>query len=229
MKLNIAIIEDEDSFASDLIEKIEFWSKTNNIEIEITWYNSLRELKDTKVICSTDAFFLDISLGQDNGVDFAKTLRTSGYNGIIIFLTSYKEYVFEGYEVHALAYLLKPVSTDKLSKCLQTISDELKSQYYILKSRNNLTQIPFKDILYISSSNHSIEIYINDHVYTQAIGLSEILKHLPLNFQRCHRTLIVNMHNVTKIEEQFITLSNGLQLPIGKKHLADIRTAFLRL
>lgn len=228
MKINITIVEDEDIFASTLKNEIDIWAKANGISIDVLWFNSIKKATQNDCISSTDAFFLDISIGPDNGVDFAKYLRSCGYKGIIIFLTSYKEYVFEGYEVHALDYLLKPISAEKLNKCLQTISTELHDQYYILKNRNDFIRITYKDILYISSANHNIEIYTNTQTYTQAIGLNEVLTHLPLNFQMCHRTIIVNMQNVTRIEDKFITLSNGVQLPIGKKHLVNIRTAFLR-
>lgn len=61
------------------------------------------------------AFFLDIQMGQMNGIEVAKRLRESGYQGIIVFLTAFREYVFRGYEVRALNYLLKPVKENTFS------------------------------------------------------------------------------------------------------------------
>lgn len=70
----------------------------------------------TSSYLATDVYFLDISLKEENGVDIAKKLRAHNYKGHIIFLTGFQEYVFEGYSVRALDYLLKPIDPVKLDR-----------------------------------------------------------------------------------------------------------------
>ncbi|MCD8076754.1 MAG: response regulator [Lachnospiraceae bacterium] len=74
----------------------------------------------------TDIYFLDIQLGDMLGLDIAKDLRSHGYQGVIIFLTVFREYVFHGYEVHAMNYLLKPVKEESLYLCLDEVARNLE-------------------------------------------------------------------------------------------------------
>nr|SUY21480.1 two-component response regulator [Clostridioides difficile] len=63
-----------------------------------------------------DIIFLDIELGKSNGVDIAKTIRKHSKDTIIIFVTGFSDYVFHGYDVGALNYILKPYKTEKYVK-----------------------------------------------------------------------------------------------------------------
>ncbi len=66
-----------------------------------------------------------------NGISIAKILRVNGYNGNIIFLTAFREYVFQGYEVHALNYLLKPITLDSLKPCMDEVARDLSGNTYV--------------------------------------------------------------------------------------------------
>ena len=84
---------------------------------EITEYCSGEEFfsqNNTDTYKRFSVFFLDIQMKEMSGLDVAKKLRKEGYTGPIIFLTAFREYVFHGYEVHALNYLLKPVKEEPL-------------------------------------------------------------------------------------------------------------------
>ena len=68
------------------------------------------------------------------------------------------------------------------------IAEELSDQNYMVRTRSEMYKIPYKEILYISSSNHSIEIITEKEKFRQMISLREVLSHLPAYFQQCHRT-----------------------------------------
>lgn len=70
-----------------------------------------------------DLIFLDIDLGGMDGMALARKIRETDSEVPILFLTNHREYVFEGYEVQAFRYLLKPVTEDTLFPLL----DELQS------------------------------------------------------------------------------------------------------
>lgn len=182
----------------------------------------------TSSYLATDVYFLDISLKEENGVDIAKKLRAHNYKGHIIFLTGFQEYVFEGYSVRALDYLLKPIDPVKLDRDLEMIAEELSDQNYMVRTRSEMYKIPYKEILYISSSNHSIEIITEKEKFRQMISLREVLSHLPAYFQQCHRTIIIiNMKKVTCLTDNWVVLNGKEELPVGKKYLEKIRSTFL--
>ncbi len=113
MNIHVTIIEDEERFAQDLTEKIRNWFHAHHLEVAVKWYPSSHHIFFTSSYLATDVYFLDISLKEENGVDIAKKLRAHNYKGHIIFLTGFQEYVFEGYSVRALDYLLKPIDPVK--------------------------------------------------------------------------------------------------------------------
>lgn len=112
MKMKITILEDSVIEAERLRSGIWKYGQQYDWDIGIDEYKSGEDYflhnPDCQSIQSS-AFFLDIQMGEMNGIDVAKRLRASGYKGIIVFLTAFREYVFHGYEVRALNYLLKPV------------------------------------------------------------------------------------------------------------------------
>ena len=82
-----------------------------------------------------DLFFSDIELNCNNsftGIDACKQLRESGYTGIIIFLTAFKEYVFDGYDVQAFNYLLKPINYGTINNCLDKFNSLFSSRILLL-------------------------------------------------------------------------------------------------
>jgi two-component system, LytTR family, response regulator LytT len=97
----------------------------------------------------------------------------------------------------------------------------------MVRTRSEMYKIPYKEILYISSSNHSIEIITEKEKFRQMISLREVLSHLPAYFQQCHRTIIINMKKVTCLTDNWVVLNGKEELPVGKKYLEKIRSTFL--
>ena len=157
MKIHIGIIEDEVFYKEQLIEQLDKWALENSCEIvyhtETSGEDFLSHLPK-----QLDILFLDIQLTGISGVELAQHLRDKHYSYEIVFLTAFREYVFEGYQVRALNYLLKPVSYIDVKKCMNIILEQLKVEHYIFRSRQTIYKIPYSNILYFTSSKHYAEI-----------------------------------------------------------------------
>jgi two-component system LytT family response regulator len=68
-----------------------------------------------------DLIFLDISMPRENGLEFAKRLRGGGIEMKLVFVTSYKEYASEAFEVQAYDYIVKPIEQDRLHQTIQRV------------------------------------------------------------------------------------------------------------
>lgn len=97
MKLNVTILEDETTHATQLKQLLEKWSEQNNISISIRHYSNDKDFLG-KEYDEDELFFIDIELGLANGMDIAKQLRKDGFCGNIIFLPAFSEYVRHTYE-----------------------------------------------------------------------------------------------------------------------------------
>ncbi|WP_313527474.1 LytR/AlgR family response regulator transcription factor [Anaerotignum sp.] len=227
MNILIAIIEDESIYAQQLTEMLEHWAKQLNCTLTLDYFKNASSFLQTN-FNSYDVAFLDIQLDETmDGLSLAQFMRKGNYQGSIIFLTSYKEYVFQGYDVQALHYLLKPVKEQDIKKCMNMVYQLTKENNYIIQSNSQTIKIPYHQILYFSSANHYIEVYMSEISYSHKAKLSDMISHLPYHFAQCHRSILVNMNHVEKIVKNEIFLSNGAKLPISNTYLEDVRKTFL--
>lgn len=226
MMLDIVIIENEPEETNRLQNLLNEWSKEKNFSISVTTHMSGEDYFSFNSSHICDLFFLDIQLTGMNGMDIAKRLRNDGYTGEIIFLTSFREYVFDGYQVHALNYLLKPLVVPQLYSCLNELAESLKANHYIFRYKQEIIQVEYRDILCLSSYMHSVDIVTRKEHFTQYASLNTVLSHLPKQFLRVHHSHIVNMAHIYKIAGNTITLSNRTTVPIGRQYMNNVRNSF---
>ena len=143
-------------------------------------------------------------------------------------MTSYEDFVFEGYHVNALNYILKPLSYEQFSACMEYICNRMECTYFFYRNQKQVQRIPYKDILYFSSSNQYIEIHTCSDTYRSNEPLKGVLCHLPLYFVQCHRSIIVNLDYVEKIVKRDLYLSGGVVLPVSKKYLKPLQSAYMK-
>jgi DNA-binding LytR/AlgR family response regulator len=229
MKITCCILEDERTCQENLRELIETWAKENHCVVQIDiaasenvfWKLRVREY---------DVFFLDIMLGKSAaGVGVARTLREKQINGGIIFLTSFREYVFEGYPVSAIDYLLKPASYDRITHCMNRVHGMIKDRTFVFRGKNGIVQMPYDQILYFSSQNHSTQMVTINGSYLLPYSFKDVRSKLPAQFSQCHRTVIVNMELITFLGNTELRLCNGEVLPIGRTHLQELRHDLMSL
>jgi len=229
MKLKISILEDQPTEAKHLKSLLNKWSTQTKCELEIEEYRSgenFFENNDKTSLPLFSVFFLDIQMKEMNGLEVAKKLRKARYQGSIIFLTAFREYVFQGYEVRAMNYLLKPVKEETLFLCLNEIAKDLSGNSYLYRYKQNIMSIPYKDILSFSSSLHYIDILtVSDH-FCQYTTLNNIIEYLPLEFIRIHKSCIVNMAHIYKISGTTVMLSNRMTTQIGRSYMKSFIAAF---
>ena len=119
MNLKIAVLEDEANDYRILESALKIWSERIGNRIELFWYQTGNEMLKSFEQDGFDILFSDIELEEnETGLAFCGRLRELGYSGEIIFLTAFREYVFRGYDVRALHYLLKPITQETLSACM---------------------------------------------------------------------------------------------------------------
>lgn len=230
--MNILIIEDEHSDLQHLTTLLNRWKSERNLTIEIRYFLSAESFIAANLFQWPDVCLLDIQLSNSktpsvkNGIELAKILRHHGYQNAILFLTAFREYVFDGYKVHALDYLLKPVCYENLAPCLDEIERTLKREQYLFRNGSDVIRLSYSDIISIHSDHHTVEITTPNKVYVQKISLENILCHLPNEFVRCHRTCIVNLAHITSFSHAEVHLSNMTKVAVGRSYRKNITQKF---
>ena len=170
-----------------------------------------------------DLLFLDVEMGKENGMDAAKKIRTVNRNLLIVFVTGYTDYVFDGYQVNALDYLVKPVSPEKLKEVLLRVKELLTppaDRFFILKNADGAYRLPWNDILYFYSDRRYIHLVTAVKTYTFYGKLNDIEKQVRKNFVRIHQRYLVNSDNVTFVGGDFVTVDNPAceKLPVSRAY-----------
>ena len=124
----------------------------------------LADLRDSKQYY--DLYLLDIFMENSiNGIDLAEKLRTMDESAVICFISSSDAFYREAYDLYAIQYLLKPVQAADLEQLLERVSQNTmkgKEQNLQFKWRGETGLIPYGNILYINSREHTLFIHCRD-------------------------------------------------------------------
>lgn len=227
----IAICDDDESFVRLLTDQVSEILKVRRVDFDIAAFPSGEALIDCirEKAAVFDLFMLDIFMKEINGVDTAKAIRLTNDLAAIIFITSSEQYVFSGYEVQALQYLLKPVSLQALSAALTVdLKKRYENRYFVFKAGGGIQKVPYDEIEYLESTMKSVKLVAKQSVYEIYDQISNLEQVLPkLSFCRCHRGFIVNFRQAAKLTAQSITTVQGTLIPVGKTYSASTNRAFL--
>ena len=189
-----------------------------------------------------DLVFLDIQMPRLNGFEVVELV---GAKTRFVFVTAYDQYALRAFEVHALDYLLKPFSQERLDDALNQVRErlghELASleplveetrrlplQRLLIRDRGQVHVVPVEKIDYIEAQGDYVGIQADGRQYLKNQRLSELETQLDsARFLRLHRSFIVNVERISRIE-QYAKDSHAAILQDGKR-IPFSRSAYQRL
>lgn len=179
-----------------------------------------------------DVVFLDIMLGAMNGMELARSIRERDKRVQIIFLTGVGDYVYEGYEIGAVRYLLKPVREQELDMALRQCCEKIdrkKTEYFAFRYQGEGLRIAFSDILYIRVEGHYLQMVMQRGMYEWKGSLAQAAERLDRQqFALANRSAIVNLEYVTRITREECFLENGEVLPVSRGAYQALNDNFMR-
>jgi Response regulator of the LytR/AlgR family len=229
----IMLCEDDEIFSQaqekicrDILERL-------NIKYDITVFSSstnfLHAFLEQKL--RYDLILLDIMMDGIDGITLARQIRSVDKDVAIIFITSTPNYVFHGYDVHALHYLMKPLDAGALAQLIAAdYSSRIKSDYILLRSDTGKIQIAVKDIICAETAGRRVKVsfHLNQKVYYDGT-LTGLLNELPKElFIQCHKSYAVNIQSVHELTQRDIITLNGLKIPVSRTFAKEVQQAFLQ-
>ena len=226
-KIRCLIVDDE-PLALDLIE--DYVLKTPFLEL-VGKFNSPFQAIEKLQIEKIDLIFLDIQMPGLSGIDFSKLLQ---HGPKVIFTTAYSQYALDGFKVDALDYLVKPINYQEFLKAsnkaltwfsmIEQNADskpaETSNTSIFVKSEYKLIKVELNDILYIEGLKDYVKIYLKDQnkPILSLMSLKMLEEKLsPKQFMRIHRSFIVNLHQIVKIERNRIVFGS-VYIPIADSY-----------
>lgn len=178
-----------------------------------------------------DLVFLDIEMGGLDGMETARRIRAADGSLAMVFVTGYSDYVFDGYAVGALGYLMKPPKPEALDDVLERaallrLRDE--DSVFVCRSGETLYRIPKKSILYFRSERRQIACVAQRRTYVFYGKLDETEASVGEGFVRIHQRYLVRAGAVERMESTQVVLSSGEALPVSRACRAGAMAALAR-
>lgn len=194
-----------------------------------------------------DLIFLDIQMPKINGFEMLELVDAKPS---VIFITAYDSYAIKAFEANAVDYLLKPVPEERFreavlkwkSKVTPTVPLQVESvlntmsataaqqNRVVVKTGSKVKIIPVHDIHYLEADDDYVKIITAEGSFLKNKTMNFYEQSLdPQQFVRVHRSYIVHINQITKIEPyqketHLAILRNGAQIPVSKTGYVKLKT-----
>lgn len=236
----IAICDDEAPRREDVRQLLIALSVKSGIDFETQPFESGEELV-AHYENGGEPFhilILDIEMKELTGIDTARKLRDMRrLSEQIIFLTSYAEYMLESFDVITFQYLIKPVDPavfeEKMLKLLRYF-EEKEREILIVKSAEGDLVLHHDEIIAIEAANsltvkNKLKITTTREVHDARGLISSYAEALKSGrFLQIHRSILINLSHVHKFAGSRVVMSNGIELPIGRSKIKEVKDACTR-
>jgi len=230
MKLRCLLIDDEPPALKVLASYI---SAINGLEIAGQCQNAIEAL-DVLKQKTIDVIFLDIKMPRIIGTEFLKNLS---HPPKVIFVTAYREYAVDGFELDAVDYLVKPVSFERFFKAITKLN-RLTGQetsttiindapnvaaFVYLKVDRDMKKVFVNEIEYIESWKDYVKVFLSggrNLLVKQSISSMENLlsEH---KFMRIHRSYMISLSKISGYNTFSVQL-NQTEIPIGRLYKQSV-------
>ena len=240
-KIRTIIVDDEELARKMLLE---FLGSHPEIEVVAECANGFEAVKAVGDL-KPDLIFLDIQMPKLDGFE---VLELIGTDRAVVFVTAYDEYALRAFEIHAVDYLLKPFAAERFETALQRVKQRLGGnmpaavelaasarpatqflERLVVKDGTRVYVIPVAKLDYAEAQDDYVALNTEGKKHLKQQTISSLETTLdPRQFLRIHRSYIVNLEKVTKIEpyskdQYVVVLASGQQLPVSRSGYARLR------
>ncbi len=233
-----------DDYMEDLIKVerlLEKYGQTTGSEFTVEKYTDASQVYH-KILRKdlADIYILDMIMPKITGIDIGSLLEESG-KCVVIYITSSDEFALEAYGVHAVRYLLKPVSEAVFCEAMDYAVSYVRMNRnmsspdirYPVKTREGLVSVSYSDIVYIENSARALEVHLTDGRSVRSIfirkSFDEEIKEIAEDdsFVRVHKSFLVNMNYIKSLIQGLCCMEDGRSIPVSKTRAADVKREYL--
>ena len=224
--IKIAICDDEKYMVDDIgIRIMDYFNDDKELFELFEFSNGSDFLSFYNEEGKTDIIFMDIEVGDDNGIEIISKIREIDENVIVIFVTSHPSFIKYSFMVKAFQYIHKPIDQLFFNDEFDRAVNDYNKRFVKITMRFNGkdTYLNIRDITHIESINKKTIFYFNDGITQESpITLSNILiKFKDYEFVQIHKSYIVNLAKVESKSMTAVYLGTNIEIPISRKYKDD--------
>lgn len=188
-------------------------------------FDAMKVMEENKI----DLIFIDIQMPGLTGLQFVGSLEKKP---LVIFITAYKQYALESYDLAVVDYLVKPVPLERFIKACNRAKE-----LYELKTTKNQSSLPQADYFFLNADYRQVKVIFNDIKWMEGVrdyvkihlkssnkpllfrtSLKALESELPVGkFIRIHKSYIVAVDTITAVKKSGL-LVKDMELPIGETY-----------
>ena len=227
----IALCDDDTIWMKDTRVYMDEYFQQQNQHVDILCFKSGQELlayQDHPV----DAVFLDIEMGEENGIHIASLINREWKDCQVIYCTNHMHYAMDIYDTRYSDYLVKSQMEDRLDsimnkllriKCLETLT----ATYHVISEGEKSFLV--KDILFFERQTRFTRLETEQGSYRISEKITQVMTGLPEGmFTRCHAAFTMNLDKVAQKYPTYYELKNGEKLPISRSFAQNTKDDYLR-
>lgn len=243
--IRVVLVDDEELERRVLRE---YLAAVPGIEIAAECANGFDAVKAISDL-HPDLVFLDVQMPKLDGFE---VLELIGREVAVIFVTAYDAYAMKAFDAHAIDYLLKPFGKDRFAVALDRARQRIRNsapsapppepatlaaaarppqeylQRVVVKDGAKVTIIPVDRLDYVEAQDDYVALHSQKRNYLKQQTISSLEAMLdPKQFVRVHRSCIINLERIAKIEpytkdSRLAVLQDGTQLPVSRSGYARL-------
>ena len=239
--MRVVIIDDEPLARSIVKEYLQKHADLELVQECNDGFEGLKAINELK----PDLIFLDIQMPKITGFEMLELVDDPP---AVIFTTAFDEYAIKAFETHAVDYLLKPFNQERFDKAIQkwkqtnppqkNLSGELlgsaglspsQNERIVVKNGSKIKIIPARDVHYLEAADDYVKVHTQEGYFLKNKTMGYFEETLDKNlFTRCHRSFIVNLQHITRIDpyekdSHVAILRSGSKVPVSRSGYVKLR------
>jgi two-component system, LytTR family, response regulator LytT len=247
--LSVLAVDDERPALADLARLLRTSPWVAEVVCAGSGSEALRRLTERQF----DVLFVDVRMPGLSGLELAGVLERFASPPAVVFVSAYEDGAVRAFELHAIDYLMKPVSRRRIEEAIMRVAEvaarptvvpalatadtmhELEDPareevVAVGRAHDHATRIVRRaSILYVQARGDYVRIVSDDGRYLQRGTLAEIERRLTSHgFHRVHRAYVVNLRRAIEVRPHLggtacIVLADGSEIPVARRQVADLR------
>ncbi len=228
MTIKVVVVEDSRLAQNELLELLRPFKDFQVVADAKTAAQAIKVIESHQ----PDLILLDINLPDGTGFDVLNQLQ---WCPAVIFTTAYDEYAIKAFELNALDYLLKPISTRRFAQALEkvlpvaTAVEQPIDHKIFVKDHERCWLVDIQQVRYFRSQGNYTEIHFDQQQPLIYKSLTQIQNRLPQKqFFRANRSYIINVEYIKTIEPYgttglLLTMDDGQEIDVSRRHTSHIK------
>lgn len=223
--MRVLIYGKNQQWRKDLIQIIHMSAEQESILEFSTSFSLATYVYDEKK-GEIDLIFLQVEGKEDDSIFLAEDIQNYFPHIRVVFYSETPDCAENIFVANPSYFLLVPFQPKHVMEAMHRVRqtlDEETQQSLIIISRGQMQRIRYPMIHYVESIGRKLMIYVQDNVFEINMTMANILEKLPAYFVQCHRSYIVNVNKINKLNGDELIMMDGSYIPVARQRLSEVK------